>query len=60
MVGQITSLLASEKVNIADMLNKHKGDLAYNIINVDGNLPDGAAEKIRGIEGVIMARVIKK
>jgi len=60
MVGQITSLLAAEKVNIADMLNKHKGDLAYNIIDTDGDLPDGALDKIRAIEGVIMARAIKR
>jgi D-3-phosphoglycerate dehydrogenase len=59
MVGQITSLLAAEKINISDMLNKHKGDLAYNIIDIDGDLSDGAVEKIRAIEGVIMARVIK-
>jgi len=60
MVGQITGVLAAEKINIADMINRHKGELAYNIIDVDGELPDGAVDKIRGIEGVIMARVIKK
>jgi len=60
MVGQITGVLAAEKINIADMINKHKGELAYNIIDVDGELPAGAADKIRAIEGVIMARVITR
>jgi len=60
MVGQITGVLAAEKINIADMLNKHKGELAYNIIDVDGEVPDGAVDKIRAIEGVIMARVITR
>jgi len=60
MVGQITGALAAEKINIADMINKHKGDLAYNIIDVDGELTEGAVDKIRAIEGVIMARVITK
>jgi D-3-phosphoglycerate dehydrogenase len=60
MVGQITGALAAEKINIADMLNRHKGELAYNIIDVDGEAPEGAADKIRAIEGVIMARVITK
>ncbi|GBU22833.1 D-3-phosphoglycerate dehydrogenase [Fibrobacteres bacterium R8-0-B4] len=60
MVGQITGVLAAEKINIADMINKHKGELAYNIIDVDGAVPDGAVDKIRAIEGVIMARVITK
>jgi len=60
MVGQITGVLAADKINISDMINKHKGDLAYNIIDIDGDLPESAVEKIRGIEGVIMARVIRK
>lgn len=59
MIGQITGVLAQEKVNVADMINKHKGDLAYNIINIDGKLPDGTVEKIRAIDGVIMVRAIK-
>jgi D-3-phosphoglycerate dehydrogenase len=60
MVGQITSLLAAEKINIANMLNKNKGDLAYNIIDIDGEMSDDVADKIRGIDGVIMARVIRR
>ncbi|HAJ78891.1 MAG TPA: 3-phosphoglycerate dehydrogenase [Fibrobacteres bacterium] len=58
MVGQITTLLAAEKINIADMLNKSKGDLAYNIIDIDGEVADGIEAKLKGITGVIMVRVI--
>ena len=58
MVGQITTLLAAEKINIADMLNKSKGDLAYNIIDIDGAVSDTAITKLKGIKGVIMVRVI--
>ena len=58
MVGQITTLLAAEKINIADMLNKSKGDLAYNIIDIDGEVTDGIEAKLKGITGVIMVRVI--
>ena len=60
MVGQITGVLAAEKINISDMINKHKGELAYNIIDADGDISGGAVDKIRAIEGVIMARVITK
>jgi len=60
MVGQITSLLASEKINIADMLNKSKGDLAYNIIDIDGVMNDAALTKLKAISGIIMVRVIEK
>jgi D-3-phosphoglycerate dehydrogenase len=58
MVGQITTLLAGEKINIADLLNKSKGDLAYNIIDVDGAIGDPVVQKLKAINGVIMVRVI--
>ena len=37
MVGQITTVLAADKINIIDMMNKSAGELAYNIIDVDGD-----------------------
>jgi D-3-phosphoglycerate dehydrogenase len=58
MVGQITTVLAAEKINIADLLNKSKGELAYNIIDIDGAVTDGAITKLKAIKGVIMVRVI--
>jgi D-3-phosphoglycerate dehydrogenase / 2-oxoglutarate reductase len=60
MVGQITSLLAAEKTNIADMLNKSKKDLAYNIIDIDSEIGEGTIEKLRKIDGIIMVRVLEK
>ena len=59
MVGQITTLLAAEMINIADMINKHRDDLAYNIIDVDEFAATETVEKIRQIEGVIMVRVLQ-
>jgi D-3-phosphoglycerate dehydrogenase len=58
MVGQITTVLAAEKVNIVNMLNKSRGDLAYNIIDIEGPVSDASLDKIRKIEGVIMARLV--
>jgi D-3-phosphoglycerate dehydrogenase / 2-oxoglutarate reductase len=58
MMGQITTVLAGEKINIADLLNKSKGDLAYNIIDVDGAVSDAVVKKLKEIAGVIMVRVI--
>ena len=60
MVGQITTVLAGDKINIFDMMNKSAGELAYNIIDVDGDLTPATVEKVRKIEGVIMARLIAK
>lgn len=59
MVGQISSLLAAEKINIADMLNRHRSDYAYNIIDIDSEVDDTLIDKIKMIEGVIMARLIR-
>jgi len=58
IVGQVTTTLATEKINISDMINKHRGDLAYNIIDVDGKARDTIVKKLKGIEGVIMVRAI--
>lgn len=60
MVGQITTRLAEKGINISDMLNKHKGDIAYNIIDIDTPLTPEQLERIRGIEGVIMARFFER
>jgi len=59
MVGQITTVLANEGINIADMLNKGKGDVAYNIIDIDSDVGTGIIDKLKSIDGVIMVRLIK-
>jgi D-3-phosphoglycerate dehydrogenase len=60
MVGQITTTLAADKINIADMMNKSAGDLAYNIIDIDGEVSPEQLDRIRKIDGVLMARLIPK
>ncbi len=58
IIGQITSVLAQENLNIADMLNKSKKDYAYNIIDIDGTVSDDALAKLKAVEGVIAVRLI--
>lgn len=58
MVGQFTSILASEKINILGLINHHKGDYAYNIIDIDGKVNPSVEESIKSIDGVIMVRII--
>ena len=58
MVGQITTVLANEDINIANMLNRHKDDIAYNIIDVDEEVTEEQLAKIRGIDGVIKVRLV--
>ncbi|MDR2447434.1 MAG: phosphoglycerate dehydrogenase [Treponema sp.] len=59
MVGQITTALASAGVNIADLVNHHRNDVAYNIIDTEQKIPDGALEQIKRIEGVARVRTIE-
>jgi D-3-phosphoglycerate dehydrogenase len=58
MVGQITTILADEKINISEMLNRHLGEYAYNIIDIEGSVSDETVEKLKQIKGVVMARAV--
>ncbi|HSN42934.1 MAG TPA: phosphoglycerate dehydrogenase [Propionibacteriaceae bacterium] len=58
MVGRISTVLAGAGLNIADLLNKSRGELAYTVIDVEGTVPDDLAAEIGAIEGVLSVRVI--
>lgn len=59
MVGQITAILADENCNILDLLNRHKGEIAYNIIDVDRRVSPAALDRMRSINGVLMVREVR-
>lgn len=59
MISKITTLLADNDTNIYDMLNKSKGEIAYNIIDTDGDIPQDIIEKIYQIDGILMAKIIE-
>jgi len=58
MVGQISTCLAEAQLNIADLLNKSRGDLAYTLIDTETPIGVEVLERIRGIPGVLAARLI--
>lgn len=58
MIGQITPVLAKHNMNIADMLNKSKGDFAYNIIDIDNDITEQVIKELKAINGVIMVRLV--
>jgi len=58
MVGQITTALAARHVNIADLLNKSRGDIAYTLVDVDQAIPAELIAEIAAIKGVLATRVI--
>lgn len=59
IVSSITSTLASENVNIDNMVNKSKGEYAYTMIDTDTDVSEDAIKAVTGIESVIRVRVIK-
>ena len=58
MVGQISTALAMHRINIADLLNKSRGEYAYTLIDADGALGEPLLRELRAIEGVLSARVL--
>ncbi len=58
MLGQISTAMAESGLNIHDMLNQSRGDLAYTVVDTDSPIPAAVAQKIGSIKGVMMARVV--
>jgi D-3-phosphoglycerate dehydrogenase len=57
ILGSVLSILADQNINVIDMLNKSREDIAYNIIDVESEPEDELVEKIALIEGVINVRL---
>jgi D-3-phosphoglycerate dehydrogenase len=58
MVGQISTCLASASINIADLLNKSRGEYAYTLIDTDGVIDESLVSRIGQIRGVLSARIV--
>ena len=58
VLGSVLAVLADAELNVVDMVNKSRGDIAYNIIDVEGDLDQSTEDAIAAISGVIRVRVI--
>ena len=58
MLGQISTCLAESGLNILDMLNKSRGDIAYTLIDVDSELQADCMDRMSAIDGVLNARAL--
>jgi D-3-phosphoglycerate dehydrogenase len=56
MVGQISTCLAAGKLNIAELLNKSRGEYAYTLVDAEGEVSESLLTEIRAIGGVLSAR----
>jgi len=59
MVGQISTIMAQANLNIHDMINKSKGEIAYTIVDLDSRIPEDVVETIKQLDGVMIARAIQ-
>ncbi|MRH41409.1 3-phosphoglycerate dehydrogenase [Aquibacillus halophilus] len=62
MVGQITSVISSFNLNIADMVNRSRGEYAYTMVDIENDVNDETIpmleEKINQIQGIVTNRMI--
>lgn len=58
MLGQISSALAAAGINIHNMMNKSRGEMAYTLVDTDTVLPDTLIAQIAAIPGVLMVRAL--
>jgi D-3-phosphoglycerate dehydrogenase len=58
MLARISQAMGSRKINIHNMLNKSKGEMAYTLVDVDSPVPEAALEELRAIEGVLAVRYL--
>ena len=58
MLGQVLAVLADADINVIDMLNKSRDDVAYNLLDLEVAPDEAALERIRAIEGVVNVRLI--
>ena len=58
MLGQISTAMANAGLNIHNMLNKSKGDMAYTLVDVDSAVSDAVVAKIAAIKGVLAVRYL--
>ena len=60
MVGQITTNLAGANINIQDMINHHRDEYGFSIIDSDQKIPESVQEHISKVAGIIRVRSIEK
>lgn len=58
MVGQISAAMGEARLNIHNMMNKSKGEMAYTLVDMDSPVPEEVIRRIGAIEGVLSVRYL--
>ena len=60
MINAFTTALQRHNLNIANLMNKSRGNYAYTVIDIDGKAPGGLDQALEHVENVLKVRVINK
>jgi D-3-phosphoglycerate dehydrogenase len=58
MIGQLSNVLGAAGLNIAQMHNASRGEVAYNLVDVECAVPEAVARQIEAIEGILSVRIV--
>jgi D-3-phosphoglycerate dehydrogenase / 2-oxoglutarate reductase len=58
MLNQVLSVLADRNINVIDMINKSRGDAAYNVIDIEQEPTAELVQALEEIDGVIKVRTL--
>jgi D-3-phosphoglycerate dehydrogenase len=58
VLGNVLSILADSNLNVVDMVNKSRDEIAYNIIDIEGDFDESLQAKVAAVEGVVHVRII--
>jgi len=59
MITKFTAILGDKNINIANMMNKSKGEVAYSMFDIDSAINEEILTQLEAVEGVFKVRVVK-
>ena len=59
MIGKFSTILGDNEINITDMINKSRGEVAYSMFDVEAPLTEEIVNLLKAIDGVFRVRVVK-
>ena len=59
MIGQFSTIVGDSGINITDMVNKSKGEVAYSMLDLEAPITEETVEALKAIDGVLRVRVVK-
>ena len=59
MITKFTTILGEKNINIANMMNKSRGDWAYTMLDLESPVSEEVVAELKASEGVVRVRVVK-